>query len=291
MPSVLRGILGLFHIHIKDDTLIDYLDIIVKIILILIIIKIVISVSNRLIERFFKHQKKLKFGMNEKKANTLSELLKSLLRYGLYFVAIISIFNTIWPNVISTIAFTSVLGVAVGFGAQNLVKDVISGFFILFEDQFAVGDYITIEGRSGSVEALGIRTTKIRDFSGELHIIPNGNISAVTNKTRGDMRAVVEINLSYDEDLDEAISIIEEVNEVIKNEKECITYGPVVLGVTSFSDNGVTIRIVAKSVPMQQWEIEFELRKRIKRAFDEKGIKLGYPQKIIMDYSGRDKKW
>lgn len=282
MPSVLKGVLGLFDIKIKNDTLLSYLDIVVKIIFILVIIKIIISVSNKLIERFFMHQKKMRFGMNEKKANTFSELLKSILRYVLYFIAIISVFETVWPNVNTTIAFTSVLGVAVGFGAQNLVKDVISGFFILFEDQFAVGDYITIEGKSGTVEALGIRATRIRDFSGELHTIPNGNITAVTNKTRGDMRALVEINLPYEEDIDIVIELIKKVNETIKEDMPCITYGPEVLGVSNFGETSLTIKVVAKTIPMQQWDVELEIRKRIKRAFDEKGIKLGYTKKIII---------
>jgi moderate conductance mechanosensitive channel len=286
MKNILRGMLELFHINIKNDALLKYLDIFTRVILILILIKIVISISNKLIERFFLHQRKLKFGMSEKKANTLSELLKSLLRYALYFVAIISVFGTLWPNVSTTIAFTSVLGVAIGFGAQNLVKDVIAGVFILFEDQFAVGDYITIEGCSGNVEALGIRATRIRDFSGELHIIPNGNITVVTNKTRGDMRALVEINLPYDEDLDIAIKVINEVNEEIQRDLEVITSGPEVLGVAGFADNGVIIRVVAKTVPMKQWEVEYELRKRIKNVFDEKGIKLGYSKRIIVENRG-----
>lgn len=288
MPSILKETLELFHINIKNDTVIKYLDICIRIVLILIFIKIVIKIADKIIERFFQNQKKLRFGMSEKKANTLSELLKSILRYVLYFIVIISISGIIWPNLNTTIALTSVLGVAVGFGSQNLVKDVISGFFILFEDQFAVGDYITIENRSGYVEALGIRTTRIRDFSGELHIIPNGSISAVTNKTRGDMRALVEVCLHYDEDIDKAIDIINDVNEKAKKDIEGISYGPEVLGVTSFGDNGVIIRVVAKTAAMKQWAVEFELRKRIKKALDEKGIRLGYLQKMIIDNRGRD---
>jgi moderate conductance mechanosensitive channel len=288
MTGILRGILELFHINIKNDTLLRYIDIIVRIVLILILIKIVISISNKLIERFFLHQRKLRFGMSVKKANTLSALLKSLLRYTLYIVAILSVFATIWPNVSTTIAFTSVFGVAIGFGAQNLVKDVISGIFILFEDQFAVGDYITIGEWSGEVEALGIRATRIRDFSGELHIIPNGSINIVTNKTRGAMRALVEITLPYDEDIDEAIKIISDVNEEFKRDSEILTSGPEVLGVAGLGDYGAIIRVVAKTVPMKQWTVEYELRKRIKKAFDENGIKLGYSKRIIVENMGSD---
>jgi moderate conductance mechanosensitive channel len=283
MPSILKGLMNLFHIEYADSAIIGYLDLIIKVIAILIIIKVIIKISYVVIEKFFKRQSKLRFGMNEKKANTLSELLKNILQYVLYFIAAFSIFETIWPNVNTTIALTSVVGVALGFGSQNLVKDVISGFFILFEDQFAVGDYIVIEGMSGVVEVVGLRITQIRDFSGDLHTIPNGNITKVTNKTRGNMRAMVEINISYEEDVDIAIEEIKRVVQKAKEEIDIIIEGPDVLGVTSFGENGVIIRIVAKTAPMQQWEVEFELRKRIKKAFDEKGIKLGYARKLVID--------
>lgn len=272
-----------FHINIKSGAIKTFLDKSTKVLVILILIKVVMIVLNKVIERFFQNQKRLKFGMNEKKANTLSELLKSMLQYVLYFVAIMTIADTIWPNSV-TIAFTSVLGVAVGFGSQNLVKDVIAGLLILFEDQFAVGDYITVENKSGVVEALGIRSTKIRDFSGELHIIPNGSITVVTNKTRGDMRALVDVNLPYDEDLDKALECIEKVNQsVLKDKGEFITMGPQVVGVSELGDNGAVIRIVAKTIPMKQWEVENELRKRIKRAFDEENIKLGYSKRYVVN--------
>ncbi|WP_337960997.1 mechanosensitive ion channel family protein [Caloramator sp. mosi_1] len=134
-----------------------------------------------------------------------------MLRYTMYFVAAIWIFD-----IKTVIAVTGVAGVAIGFGAQNLVKDIISGVFILFEDQFAVGDYVVIDGLSGFVETIGIRVTKLRDFSGDLHIIPNGTISKVTNKTRGNMRALVDVDIAYEEDIDHAISVIKEVCEEVK---------------------------------------------------------------------------
>lgn len=286
MPSLLKGILNLFHINVKNTTLLNCFDILIKIILILLVIKIIIRVTNSLIERFFQNQKKLRFGMSEKKADTLSELLKSILRYGLYFVAAISIFETVWPNINTTIAFTSVLGVAVGFGSQNLVKDIISGLFILFEDQFAVGDYIIIEGKSGIVEAVGIRATKIRDFTGELHTIPNGSISSVTNKTRSDMRALVEISIAYDEDVDKAIEVLNEVSLNIRGDYDTIVQGPDVTGVVGLSDSGVVLRVTARTYPMKQFELECELRKRIVKAFNSNDIKFGYNKKIIIESGG-----
>lgn len=286
MPSVLKGLFHLFHLKVHNSTIFNSFDIIIKIILILIIIKIIIRAANYLIESFFERQKKLRFGMSEKKADTLSELLKSLLRYGLYFIAIFAVFQTVWPNVYNTIAVTSVLGVALGFGSQNLVKDIISGFFILFEDQFAVGDYIIIEGKAGIVEALGIRTTKIKDFSGELHTIPNGSITSVTNKTRGDMRALIEINLDYGEDIDKAIDVLSQVVINIKEDYDTIVQGPEVVGVVALSDLGVVIRVTARTYPMKQFELECELRRRIVKAFQINNIKFGYNKKIIINDGG-----
>ncbi|WDU82834.1 mechanosensitive ion channel family protein [Caloramator sp. Dgby_cultured_2] len=201
---------------ISYGMLINYLNKGIKIVIILITTKLAINIGNRLITNFFDRQKKSKFGLNERKADTLKGLFKSLLRYSVYIISFIWIFETLGFDVKALIAVTGVAGVAIGFGAQSLVKDVISGIFILLEDQFAVGDYITIDGFSGIVETLGIRVTKIRDFSGELHIIPNGTIGRVTNKSRGNMRALVEVDISYEEDLEKAIDILNKISEDVK---------------------------------------------------------------------------
>lgn len=275
--------------NINDKLLINYAISLLKAVIIFILIKITISLGNKLISRFFNKQKQSKFGINDKKADTLSELSKSILRYVMYFIGIIWILEALGLSIKTVIAVTSVAGVAVGFGAQNFVKDVISGFFILFEDQFSVGDYVEINGLSGFVETLGIRVTKLRDFSGDLHIIPNGSIAIVTNKSRGNMRALVDITISYEEDIDRAIDIIKMVNDEMKKEFKEIVEGPSVLGVTNFSDFGATIRIIAKTQPMKQWGIEMELRKRIKNALDKNNIAIPIPKRIIMDYKKGEK--
>ncbi|WP_035166120.1 mechanosensitive ion channel family protein [Caloramator sp. ALD01] len=253
----------------------------IKAIAIIIICLIIIKIGEKIIHSFFERQKKSKFGLNEKKAATLQELFKSLLRYAMYFVAAIWIFD-----IKTVIAVTGVAGVAIGFGAQNLVKDIISGVFILFEDQFAVGDYIVIDGLSGFVEAIGIRVTKLRDFSGDLHIIPNGTISKVTNKTRGNMRALVDVDIAYEEDIDHAISVIKEVCEDVKKDFEDIVEGPDVVGVVKLGESGITIRVVAKTIPMKQWAVEMELRRRIKYRLDKEGIEIPYPRRVIYSKEG-----
>lgn len=269
--------------NIDNKVLLNYGIILLKVVVIFILIKILINIGNRIISSFFNKQKKSKFGINNKKADTLCGLSKSILRYVMYFIGAIWILETIGLSIKTVIAVTSVAGVAVGFGAQNFIKDVISGFFILFEDHFAVGDYVEIDGLSGFVETLGIRSTKLRDFSGDLHIIPNGSITKVTNKSRGNMRALVDITISNEEDIDRAIDIIKIVNEQMKKDFKEIVDGPDVLGVTNFTDFGATIRIVAKTEPMKQWGIEMELRKRVKNALDKNKIAMPIPKRIIMN--------
>lgn len=275
-------LLDLFKIDAKYGYIFKYAYIILKVIIILILTKITIKLGSAIIERFFKKQKTSRFGLNERKADTLSGLLKSILRYVIYFIAAMWIFESLGFDITTVIAVTSVAGVAIGFGAQNLVKDIISGFFILFEDQFAVGDYVTIDGMAGIVETLGLRITKIRDFSGDLHIIPNGSITKVTNKSRGNMRALVEFQIAYEEDIDNAINVIKNVNKEMKKEFKQIVEGPEVIGVTSLGDYGVTIRVIAKTLPMEQWNVEVELRKRIKNALDMSGIEIPYPKRVLV---------
>lgn len=288
-PDVTRGVINIFNFNIDKIAAMKYLTSGLKIILILIFSKIFIKVINTVIHKFFARQKQLKFGMNEKKADTLSELLKSIVRYIVYFIAILWIFEAIGLDFKTVIAVTSVAGVAIGFGAQSLIKDVITGFFILFEDQFSVGDYVEIDGKAGVVEVLGLRITKFRDFSGDLHIIPNGSIAKVTNKSRGNMRALVDIDISYDEDIDKATRIISKVNEKMKMDFNEIVDGPEVIGVIKLADNVTTIRIIAKALPMKQWDVEMELRKRIINALKADNIRVPYPKKIIVSGEG-DKK-
>lgn len=272
-----------YNIIIKYETIIAYALIVLKIAVILILTKIIVKVLSSIIERFFKKQRNSRFGISDRKAATLSELIKSLLRYIIYFIAVMWIFEAVGFDIRTVIAVTSIAGVAIGFGAQNLVKDVITGFFILFEDQFAVGDYISIEDKSGIVEVLGLRITKIRDFSGDLHIIPNGSITKVTNKSRGNMRAMVDINISYEEDIDRAVKIMKETADELRKELDYIVEGPEVIGVAGFGEYGITIRTIAKTLPMKQWDVEMEYRKRIKKALGDADIKIPYTKRVITD--------
>ncbi|MDP9751033.1 small conductance mechanosensitive channel [Thermoanaerobacter pentosaceus] len=251
------------------------------IIKILIISFVGIKIGDILISRFYKLQAKGKIQLPERKIGTLMSLTKNILRYVIYFIAAASILKIFNIDMTSILAVAGIGSLAIGFGAQNLVKDVISGFFVIFEDQFGVGDYITINNFSGLVEEVGLRTSKIRDFSGDLHIIPNGEIKTVTNHTRGSMRALVNVGVPYEEDVDKITNVLKQICEDIKKSRNDIIDGPTVLGITDFQDSQVLITIVAKTEPMKQWEVEREIRYRIKKVFDQEKIAFPYPHRDI----------
>ncbi|NLW21755.1 MAG: mechanosensitive ion channel family protein [Tissierellia bacterium] len=255
----------------------------IKIIIIFILIKLLIRVSYAVIDKVSDKRKKRLFSIDDKKINTLTTILKNIIKYILYFIGVIMVLDIFNVNTTSLIATAGIGGLAIGFGAQSLVKDVITGFFILFEDQFAIGDYVKIGDYEGVVEEVGVRVTKLRDFSGELHIIPNSNIDIVTNKTRGSMRALVRISVTYEEDLDRTIKVLERVCKQVKESNENIVDGPTILGITDLTDYGVVLTVIARTKPMEQWAVERELRKRIKEAFLRENIEIAYPRRVIYD--------
>lgn len=240
-----------------------------------------IKVGSKIIDKTVRNQRKFKFSLDEKKARTIGAVLKSILRYTVYFLGIGFILTEIFGTISLTLA--SIGGVAIGFGSQSLVKDVINGFFILFEDQFAVGDYIDIDSKSGIVESIELRVTKLRDFNGDLHIIPNGLIAQVTNHSRGDMRFLIDVNIAFEEDIDNAIEVLQAACDKFKVGNENLVDGPVVLGAVEFKESGVTIRVFGKAKSMTQWENERNLRKELKVALDKAGIEIAYPKRKIIN--------
>lgn len=277
----------MFVLYSHPEYLAAYAGKLIKIIFIFLIAMISIRFMNMVVNKFFENREKFKIVGEEKRFNTLKGVTKSILRYTIYFVAFTPILEILGVNISSLIAAAGIGGLAIGFGAQNLVKDVITGFFILFEDQFHVGDYIETGGKSGIVEEMALRVTKIRDFNGDLHIIPNGSIDKVTNKCRGNMRALVEIGIAYEENIDNAIRVMDEVCKEISRENDKIMEGPTVLGVTRLGEYDVIISVMAKTQPMEQWAVERELRKKIKERLDEKGIEIPYPRRMVIQSSER----
>lgn len=254
----------------------------IKIIIILVLIRISVRIAYVVIDKTFQKREKNIFSRDKKKVNTLATVFKNMIKYIFYFIGLVMILDMFNINTASILATAGIGGLAIGFGAQSLVKDIITGFFILFENQFSVGDYVKIGDYDGIVEELGVRVTKIRAFSGELHIIPNSNIDIVTNGTKGNMRALVSVTVPYEEDIDRVSQVLNLVCKDLSLNNKNIVEGPSLIGVSNLGEHGLDFTIVARTKPMEQWGVEREIRKKIKEAFDKEGIKISYPRRIYI---------
>jgi small conductance mechanosensitive channel len=256
---------------------------VIRLIGILILTQLVLAFGSTVIERLFQRDEAKEQFLDERRSKTLSSLLKSVLRYGVYFIAGVMVLDNFGVRTGSILAGAGIIGLAVGFGAQNLVRDVITGFFIIFEDQYSVGDFVTVAGVTGTVDSLGLRTTKIREWTGQLHIIPNGEVTLVTNFSTGKMAAVVLVSIAYEEDIDKAMLVLSQAGQKARAELPQIIEDPLVQGVTELGPSEVVIRIVAFTRPGEQWATERELRKRFKQALGEAGIEIPYPRRVVIN--------
>lgn len=248
--------------------------------LIFLSIKIISRLINRIIDKTLKLETN-NLKINSNRANTIVSTLKKVIKYILTFIGIIMSLELFGINTASILATAGIGGLAIGFGAQSLVKDIITGFFILLEDQYSVGDYVQISDMYGIVEELGLRVTKLRAFSGDLHIIPNGSVSIVTNSSRGEMRALVVVSISNEEDIERAILVLTEALEVFKD-NDLIVDGPNVLGVSNIGEYNIDINIWAKTKSMEQWGVERQIRKTATEALQKANIKRPYPKREII---------
>ena len=211
------------------------------------------------------------------RAKTITGIINSLIIAFISTISVILILGELGINVAPIIAGAGVLGLAISFGAQNIVKDVITGFFILLEDQYGVGDIIKIDSHAGTVESMNLRTTILRDIEGNVHIIPNGEIKQVIVMTKHWSRALIDIQVFYKQDLQKIFSIInEEANKLFTDRSDIIIESPEILGIDSIDSNGVTIRIIMKTKPAEQWTVSREFRKRVIERFNEAGIDLPF---------------
>ena len=247
---------------------------------------LVIIIAAVLIKVFKKAVKKLIYSHNrfsERKARTLNTVCASVIKYVMYFFVVCEILSLFGINIMSFISVAGVGSIAIAFGAQSLMQDIITGMFILIEDQFAVGDRITVEGYSGIVEGIGIRTTRIRSADGDLFIIPNGQVKIVTNMSKGFNRAVVDISVAYEENIDRVMDIMrDELKTAFETNKINGLLGePQVLGIVDLGDFSVVIRVTADSVIGENWAIERDIRKFIKNRFDRENICIPYPQVVL----------
>jgi small-conductance mechanosensitive channel len=221
--------------------------------------------------------------LREKRGRTISQLLRSVGRVVIITIAVLLTFN-VFINIAPILAGAGILGLAVSFGAQSLVRDVISGFFILLENQFAVGDVIEAAGRSGVVESMTMRVVVLRDLEGTMHVIPNGEIKVVSNKTRGWARAVIDIGIPYSEDVDRALEVVRDEAAQFSTDQVWGLQldGPVeVLGVESLAESSVVIRTLLKTQPGSQWNVAREFRRRLKNRFARETIDIPFPQRQV----------
>ena len=212
----------------------------------------------------------LKF--DEKRARTLSGLVQSIIQYMIYFIAIVLILQEFKIDTTSIVASAGIVGLALGIGAQSLIRDFITGFFIVLENQFAVGEYIVSGDMGGTVEEIGLRVTKLRDSNGVLHMIPHGAIIRVSNYARGHMQATVNIPIAYGEDINKVLSLLSEACNYVGKNMEEVVEGPTVVGVVDWHLQELIIRMVAKTLPLQQVKVEAALRHQIKLVFDQANI-------------------
>ncbi|KZE49983.1 mechanosensitive ion channel protein [Rossellomorea marisflavi] len=253
-----------------------------QIIAIWIAFLVIKGAANKIVTRAFERYSQ-RNDVSTGRAQTLQALTKNIIGYVLIFIFFVTILQIFGIQVTAILAGAGIVGLAVGFGAQGLVSDIVTGFFILLEKQVDVGDYVTTGGFDGIVEEVGLRTTHIRGFDGTLHYVPNREISSVSNHSRGNMRALVDIGISYDDNIDEAIVVMQEVCDRLAAEDENIVEGPNVVGVQNLGDSDVVIRVLCKTKNMEQWGVERKIRKGIKEAFDRHGIDIPFPHQVFIE--------
>jgi len=219
-----------------------------------------------------------------KRTKTLSDMLQNVASLAIIVIASLTVLQELDVNIMPILTGAGILGLAVGFGAQTLVKDIISGFFLILENQVRVGDVAEINGTGGMVEAINLRTIVLRDQGGVVHIFPCGSITTLANLTKDFSFALLDIDVAYKHDTDEVVAVLVQTAEELRKDS---VFGPTtlepldVIGVERFGESSVTIRVRMKTLPLQQWNIAREYRRRLKKAFDAAGIEIPFPQRAI----------
>ena len=249
----------------------------------LVVVRIASFITKR-IERTFDDDDPLTMNEREKQAATLGKVMRYVVKLTVWGMAFLMILREVGIDIGPILAGVGVAGLAIGFGAQTLVKDILAGTFVLIENQYHVGDVVRAAGVSGLVEKITLRATTLRDFDGDVHVIPNGAIDVVTNMTNQYSRYVLDIGVAYKEDVDEVMAVLKEVGDEMAAEPEystVITAPLEVLGVQDFGDSAVVIRVRFTTATMQQWSVARAYRRRVKMAFDAKGIEIPFPHRTV----------
>lgn len=219
-----------------------------------------------------------------KRMNTIVRIFSWTVSVLITVIAFMMIAQEFGIQIAPLLASAGIVGVAIGFGGQYLVRDVITGFFLIFENQYRIGDVVNMEGLGGVVEDISLRVTTLRDMNGTVHYIPHGEIKKVSNLSKQFAKVNLNVGVSYRTDLNKLIEVINRVGSELASDpnwKDLINEAPAFLRVDSFDDSAISVKIVGVTKPLQQWSVTGELRKRIKEAFDAEGIEIPFPQRVI----------
>jgi small-conductance mechanosensitive channel len=254
---------------------------IIQIIAIFFLARVFVVISELVVDsNLFKSPEPAQLDVQRKA--TILPLVKSFLRYGIFFVAFVLIIRALGINPTAILAGAGIAGIVVGLGAQPLINDLVSGFFILFENIYLVGDYIETGIARGTVEGIDIRVTRIRDPNGQLHILRNGQLNEVINFSKRYTFAVVEVGVAYDSDLNRVYKVLQQVGERLKNENPDVIEMTKVQGLENFGESELLIRTVTKVKPGCHLEVSRQLRKMIKEAFDREGIEIPFARRVVI---------
>ncbi|WP_232698020.1 mechanosensitive ion channel family protein [Brevibacillus daliensis] len=253
--------------------------------LVLLIARVLVAMVSKGVNKVFTSRHGNRIQLEQRRIDTMRVLINNVVSYSIYFIALLIALKQVGIDLQPVLVSAGVLGLAVGFGAQSLVKDVITGFFIIFEDQFAVGDVVTINNVTGTVMVIGLRITKLKSWTGEVHIFPNGTIQQVTNFSIQNSLAVIDISVAYEEDIEHVEQILKEVIANMDNEIEDILSTPQVLGLQALGPSEVIIRVTAECKPNTHVPVSRKIRAKVKAEFDRRGIEIPYPKTVMVGNS------
>lgn len=280
-PEVTKYIFNLF----SKEALLGYAGILIKIMIVLLLMLLVRRLVCHFIDKLFRNRltmglsKSDAISLEEKRLHTLAKLFKSIASYIIYFIAAITCLDMIGFSVTTILAGAGVVSLAVAFGAQSIVQDLMSGIFIVLENQYAVGEIVQIDTVQGKVREIGMKTTKIETADGQLMIIANGSIGRVVNYSRAAQRGSVEVGIAYEEDIDHAMEVMQEAcARVAERYQEDLEEDPNVVGVVALADSAVTVRATFTAWNWKQLVIERELRKEIKDTLEQAQVEIAYPK-------------
>ncbi|MBS1272501.1 MAG: Small-conductance mechanosensitive channel [Candidatus Marinimicrobia bacterium] len=267
----------------QPERIIGWLDTLLEIFIILLVARIAIRLMQRVIKSRLKPLESLPdTDPKKQRSKTMLPLLENIISYVIYGLAGVLAIQQLGVDITAILAGAGVVGLAIGFGAQSLVKDLISGFFLLFDGLVGVGDVITIDAHTGLVEKIGIRNTQIRKFSGELRTIPNGDLTSFGNFNRGFMRAIVPVGVAYEANIEDAMAVLRKIaQDYVNMHQDIVLEEPMIQGVMNFNASDVEVRVVIKVVPGNQWQTERDLRRMIKAYFDNRNVEIPFPRHIV----------